>query len=555
MKKANKKYFNRIIPVLFLSLISSQAIAQMAPKAIEGGDGVYFTQSPRVSEKGKLGLKLTSYYHSEMVNKYNSNVMLMKVAASGAFGLTSKLELQGLVTTFAHYVSEFSSNKYQTGLGIGKIGLKYSLPDFKSFSISHAVKMSLETPGGALFVDAPGYPFDGKAYTLEALYLVSKPITYNLEGQFNIGYANEDLQGIWDLRNQLLASFSLKYRYNSRMFLLADVYTRTSLDANFDLFKDYLNVSLGAQYSLTPKLGLEVGFMRSLDNLKKTLTANYKENWQLLVGLNFSLDTFRPDYDNDGIDDRRDLDLDTPRGWAVDGTGVPLDSDRDGVPDAIDQEILSFRGAEVDAFGLAKDSDNDGVPDGIDVEENSDSDAIVDFMGRTIIPVDNRQSSMAKVSIISDRFTQKNLLVGLVKQPIFGIYFDFNSSEVVAGYIEQLDQIGEILEQNPEIQLEIIGFTDSVGTEEYNEKLSIKRAEVVKNYLAKKFKITIDRLPTTGYGEYTSLSMNPNYKAFPTALHRRVAFRVIDDGIIITGLPDLDANEEKRNSSLRVLIR
>ena len=225
------------------------------------------------------------------------------------------------------------------------------------------------------------------------------------------------------------------------------------------------------------------------------------------------------------------------------------------MPDAIDQEILSFPGVEVDAFGLAKDSDNDGVPNGIDVEENSDSDAIVDFIGKTIIPVDNRQSSMAKVSIISDSFTQKNLLFGLVKQPIFGIYFDFNSSEVVADYIEQLDQIGEILEQNPEIQLEIIGFADSVGTEEYNEKLSIKRAEVVKNYLSRKFKITIDRLPTTGYGEYASLSKSPNYKAFPTALHRRVAFRVVDDGIIVTGLPDLDANEEKRNSSLRVLIR
>lgn len=554
MNRSYHNNFNRIITCFLLFImIPYYAMAQEKPRSIEGGRGVFFTQAPQTSKKGNLGLKLTSYYHSENISKYNSNASLMKVAAAGEFGLSNRWELQGMVSTFAEYHSK--SNNYQTGFGIGKIGLKYSLPSFKNLPISHAIKLSLKTPGGHLFVDSPTYPFDSKAYSLEAIYMASMPISYRMEGLFNIGFSREDLQNNYDLSNQLLASIAMKWQLNSRTYLLADVYSRTLLDSGFDLFKDYLNISAGVQYALTPKLGLEVGFMHSLDNLRKTIKADYKENWQLLVGLNFSFDTFIPDYDNDGIDDRRDLDLDTPEGWAVDGTGIPLDSDRDGVPDAKDQEILSIAGADVDYLGIAKDSDYDGVPNGIDIEENTLADAIVDFKGRTIVPGSTFNDEIVTVSIISETLSQKSLLRSLVKQPIFGVYFDFGSSELPIDYNEQLDQIGEILVENQGIQLEIIGFADSIGTNDYNKNLSFDRAKSVRNYLSKKYKITIDRLPTTGYGEYASLSHNPNYKAFPLALHRRVAFRIIEDGLIVTGLPKLNNNKEKKNSSTRITSR
>ena len=183
MKRASKNNFSRIIPILLFSFFPLQAIAQVAPRSIEGGDGVFFSQSPKVSEKGKVGLKLTSYYHSERVSNYNSNVALMKVASSGEFGITNRLELQGMVSTFAQFSSN-STAKYQTGLGIAKIGIKYSLPAFKRFPIPQAIKISFKTPGGNLIVDNPVYPFDGKAYSMEALYMASIPISYNKEGIF-----------------------------------------------------------------------------------------------------------------------------------------------------------------------------------------------------------------------------------------------------------------------------------------------------------------------------------------------------------------------------------
>jgi len=123
MKRVNKNDFRRIIPILLFSVFPLQTIAQVAPRSIEGGDGVFFSQSPKVSEKGKVGLKLTSYYHSERIRNYNSNVALMKVASSGVFGITNHFELQGIGSDFTKYNFKLTA-KYQTGFGIAKIGIK-----------------------------------------------------------------------------------------------------------------------------------------------------------------------------------------------------------------------------------------------------------------------------------------------------------------------------------------------------------------------------------------------------------------------------------------------
>ncbi|HKL03810.1 MAG TPA: OmpA family protein, partial [Cryomorphaceae bacterium] len=63
------------------------------------------------------------------------------------------------------------------------------------------------------------------------------------------------------------------------------------------------------------------------------------------------------------------------------------------------------------------------------------------------------------------------------------VYFDFDKYNISAKYIEVLDDAGEILDKNPDINLKIIGHTDAIGSHEYNQILSENRARSTKEYL------------------------------------------------------------------------
>ncbi len=67
------------------------------------------------------------------------------------------------------------------------------------------------------------------------------------------------------------------------------------------------------------------------------------------------------------------------------------------------------------------------------------------------------------------------------------IYFDFNKSNINAESRRKLDRLADILKSDSEVKAaEIVGFADRIGSDDYNLKLSEKRANAVKNYLAKK---------------------------------------------------------------------
>ncbi len=80
------------------------------------------------------------------------------------------------------------------------------------------------------------------------------------------------------------------------------------------------------------------------------------------------------------------------------------------------------------------------------------------------------------------------------------VNFDFNKWDLRPDAKQTLDRDIAILKENPQIKVEIQGHTDSVGPEEYNQVLSEKRAESVKNYLIEQG-IASSRLTSKGYGE------------------------------------------------------
>ncbi len=85
------------------------------------------------------------------------------------------------------------------------------------------------------------------------------------------------------------------------------------------------------------------------------------------------------------------------------------------------------------------------------------------------------------------------------------IHFGFNESFVREEEIPQLERIGEIIERiiaaNPDEVFLIEGHTDAVGSAAYNESLSSKRADAVRDAMLQFFNIERTNLETVGYGE------------------------------------------------------
>ena len=94
------------------------------------------------------------------------------------------------------------------------------------------------------------------------------------------------------------------------------------------------------------------------------------------------------------------------------------------------------------------------------------------------------------------------------------IKFDYNSANIAKTALGDMDNLGKAL-TDPSLKgatFVLAGHTDAVGSEEYNQDLSGRRADSVKRYLTEKFSLAPDRLVTAGYGK-TRLKNKDNPKA------------------------------------------
>jgi outer membrane protein OmpA-like peptidoglycan-associated protein len=81
-----------------------------------------------------------------------------------------------------------------------------------------------------------------------------------------------------------------------------------------------------------------------------------------------------------------------------------------------------------------------------------------------------------------------------------GIYYDLDKADIRSDAAKVLDSMSVILTNNPGITIELASHTDSRAPEDYNLKLSQKRAQSCVDYLVRKG-IAKDRLTAVGYGE------------------------------------------------------
>jgi outer membrane protein OmpA-like peptidoglycan-associated protein len=110
--------------------------------------------------------------------------------------------------------------------------------------------------------------------------------------------------------------------------------------------------------------------------------------------------------------------------------------------------------------------------------------------------------------------------------PVFDtVYFDPNKTNINPSAAKGLDRNGKLLQENPQIKVEIGGHTDSGGSEMANQAISEKRAMSAKKYLEDKFNISGDRMITKGYGSTKPIADNQTKEG--RSKNRRVEFKVL----------------------------
>ena len=104
-------------------------------------------------------------------------------------------------------------------------------------------------------------------------------------------------------------------------------------------------------------------------------------------------------------------------------------------------------------------------------------------------------------------------------------YFDFDKATVKKRYIPDIKKAAKIMDKNAHLQLELVGHTDDVGTQAYNNKLGLARATAVMKILINSG-VHPDRLRVMTYGENKPVA--PNDTPYGRAKNRRVEVNVFE---------------------------
>ncbi len=210
------------------------------------------------------------------------------------------------------------------------------------------------------------------------------------------------------------------------------------------------------------------------------------------------------DTDGDGVEDRLDQCPDTPDGVPVDYKGCPKDSDGDGVYDNMDKCPDTPKGVRVDSDGCPEDSDGDGVynyldecpgtPAGVEVDskgcpKDSDKDGVLDSMDECPKTPKGAKVNSAGCWVLDS------------------VLFDINKATIKSGFYSELDNVVNILNNEPDLKVELQGHTCNLGSDVYNLQLSDKRARSVMEYIVSKG-IDQTRVSAKGYGETKPFASN-----------------------------------------------
>lgn len=131
--------------------------------------------------------------------------------------------------------------------------------------------------------------------------------------------------------------------------------------------------------------------------------------------------------------------------------------------------------------------------------------------------LDKQAEELAKIA--ETRRTEEGIVTTLKNS----ILFDTNSSSLKSGAVDNIGQIAEVLKKYPEDRLHITGHTDNTGKLDYNNQLSLQRANSVKEQLVKSG-VSAVSINTSGAGP--SAPVADNNTADGRSKNRRVELMI-----------------------------
>jgi len=205
-----------------------------------------------------------------------------------------------------------------------------------------------------------------------------------------------------------------------------------------------------------------------------------------------------PDTDKDGINDEEDKCPTVPGLARYQGCPIP-DTDKDGINDEEDKcptvpGVARYQGCPV------PDTDGDGIND--EEDRCPTLKGVPENFGCPIVPPE----IIKRVDIAA-----KNIL------------FITGSAKLQSKSYKGLSDVAKIMQENPDMKLQIDGHTDWVGSDEYNQKLSDDRAASVRAYIISKG-IDAGRITSAGHGE--SMPIADNKTAAGRQQNRRVEMKL-----------------------------
>ena len=143
---------------------------------------------------------------------------------------------------------------------------------------------------------------------------------------------------------------------------------------------------------------------------------------------------------------------------------------------------------------------------------------------KMILPAEKEIKEVKKDTVKNIDISKTNELKVGETYKLKNINFETGKAKLIDKSLAELDKLAEYLINNKSVKIQINGYTDNVGTEKFNLKLSDERAKAVKEYLVSKG-ISTERISYKGYG--SSKPIATNYTPEGRELNRRVEFKIL----------------------------
>lgn len=234
-----------------------------------------------------------------------------------------------------------------------------------------------------------------------------------------------------------------------------------------------------------------------------------------------------PDTDKDGIEDAKDKCPETA--GVAKFEGCP-DTDNDGIQDK-DDKCPTVAG--IAKFNGCPDSDGDGIQDSEDACPNAKGTAqfngCPDTDGDGLIDKNDKCPTVAGPAGNNGCPEIKAEVRKLFERALQGVQFETGKSTIKKESFAILNNVVNVMTENPSYKLFIAGHTDNVGNADKNLQLSKERAAAVEKYLESKGAAT-ERVRSEGFGQSTPVADNATKEG--KAKNRRVEFKVEFEDVV-----------------------